>query len=109
MGGDTLARDAHAIGPARSPSGRPAAGTGARACRRHDGADIAEVIRQVNEAVATVRLQQAALERSTTPLACPADWQPLDENDDRERCYGSANRSSFFGAGLVNAARAARL
>jgi len=51
----------------------------------------------------------AALERSATPLACPADWQPVDENDDRERCYGSANRNSFFGAGLVNAARAAQL
>jgi lantibiotic leader peptide-processing serine protease len=51
----------------------------------------------------------AALERSATPLACPANWQPIDEDDDRERCYGSANRNSFFGAGLVNAARAVRL
>jgi lantibiotic leader peptide-processing serine protease len=51
----------------------------------------------------------AALERTATPLACPVDWQPLDEDDDRERCYGSANRNSFFGAGLVNAAQAARL
>ena len=51
----------------------------------------------------------AALERSATPLACPADWQPVDENDDRQRCYGSANHNSFFGAGLVNAARAAQL
>jgi lantibiotic leader peptide-processing serine protease len=51
----------------------------------------------------------AALERSATPLACPPDWQPLDPSDDRQRCYGSANRNSFFGAGLVNATRAARL
>src|SRR5829696_2681375 len=51
----------------------------------------------------------AALERSATPLACPADWEPIDEDDDRQRCYGSANRNSFFGAGMVNAARAAAL
>lgn len=51
----------------------------------------------------------AALERSATPLACPADWQPLNEDDDRERCYESASRNSFFGAGLVNAAQATRL
>jgi hypothetical protein len=42
-------------------------------------------------------------------LACPTDWQPVDENDDRQRCYGSANHNSFFGAGMVNAARAAGL
>jgi hypothetical protein len=46
---------------------------------------------------------------SATPLACPADWEPIDEDDDRQRCYGSANRNSFFGAGMVNAARAAAL
>lgn len=51
----------------------------------------------------------AALERSATPLACPADWQPLNEDDDRERCYGSANRNSFFGAGLINAEQAVQL
>ena len=51
----------------------------------------------------------AALERSATPLACPADWQPLNEDDDRERCYGSVNRNSFFGAGLINAKQAAQL
>ena len=51
----------------------------------------------------------AALARSATPLACPTDWQPIDETDDRQRCYGSANHNSFFGAGMVNAARAAGL
>ena len=69
---------------------------------------VAALIRQSHsdwspEAVA------AALARSATPLACPVDWQPLDEDDDRERCYGSVGRNSFFGAGLVNAAQAARL
>jgi subtilisin family serine protease len=49
----------------------------------------------------------AALERTATPLACPANWQPIDETDDRQRCYGSPNRNSFFGAGLVNAFNAA--
>jgi subtilisin family serine protease len=49
----------------------------------------------------------AALERTATPLACPANWQPIDETDDRQRCYGSPNRNSFFGAGLVNAYNAA--
>ncbi|GAA1553705.1 S8 family serine peptidase [Kribbella sancticallisti] len=49
----------------------------------------------------------AALERTATPLACPANWQPIDEADDRQRCYGSPNRNSFFGAGLVNAYNAA--
>jgi subtilisin family serine protease len=49
----------------------------------------------------------SALQRTATPLACPADWEPIDEDDDRQRCYGSPNHNSFFGAGLVNAARAA--
>jgi hypothetical protein len=48
-----------------------------------------------------------ALKRSATPLACPADWQPLDGPDDRQHCHGSANRNSFFGAGLVNTSGAA--
>jgi hypothetical protein len=47
--------------------------------------------------------------KGATSLACPTDWQPVDENDDRQRCYGSANHNSFFGAGMVNAARAAGL
>jgi len=49
----------------------------------------------------------AALERTAISLPCPTNWQPLDEADDRLRCYGSASRNSFFGAGLVNAERAA--
>ncbi|TDO45951.1 subtilase family protein [Kribbella sp. VKM Ac-2527] len=49
----------------------------------------------------------AAVQRMAAPLACPANWQPIDENDDRQRCYGSPNRNSFFGAGLVNATNAA--
>src|SRR5215217_5242453 len=69
---------------------------------------VAALIRQVHPEWSQGAVA-AALERSATPLACPADWQPIDENDDRQRCYGSANRNSFFGAGMVNATRAAAL
>jgi len=49
----------------------------------------------------------AALRRTATPLSCPAGWQPLGPNDERLRCYGGSDgHTSFFGAGLVNAARA---
>ena len=39
----------------------------------------------------------------------PSGLRPIDEDDDRQRCCNSANRNSFFGAGMVNAARAAAL
>lgn len=71
-------------------------------------AGVAALIRQLHPKWSPGAVA-AALERSATPLACPADWQPLNEDDDRERCYGSANRNSFFGAGLINAEQAAQL
>jgi subtilisin family serine protease len=49
----------------------------------------------------------AAVQRSTRQLPCPPDWQPLDEGDERLRCYGNNGRTSFFGHGLVNAEAAA--
>jgi subtilisin family serine protease len=51
---------------------------------------------------------KAAVERSAQHLDCPPDWEPLDENDERERCYGNGGRTSFFGHGLVDAEAAAQ-
>jgi subtilisin family serine protease len=50
----------------------------------------------------------AAVQRATTPLACPADWQPLFDGDLRTRCQGSDGRTSFFGHGLIDAGVATR-
>ena len=50
---------------------------------------------------------RAALLRTATPLGCPAGWQPLFPGDERLRCYGGSNGwTSFFGRGLLDAARA---
>lgn len=49
----------------------------------------------------------AALKRTATPTPCPADWAPLNANDEREKCRGGGNgHTSFFGHGLVDAAAA---
>lgn len=49
----------------------------------------------------------ATLKRTATPMSCPPDWEPLFEGDERFRCRGGSNgHTSFFGAGLVNAAAA---
>ncbi|HEU4976831.1 MAG TPA: S8 family serine peptidase [Baekduia sp.] len=51
----------------------------------------------------------ADLERTATPMACPVDWQPLGPADERTRCKGGSDgHTSFFGAGLVDAAAATR-
>jgi subtilisin family serine protease len=52
---------------------------------------------------------KSAVERTTQPMSCPADWQPLSPADERERCYGSGGRTSFFGAGMVDALAASNL
>ena len=49
---------------------------------------------------------KALVQRSAQHLDCPPNWQPLDENDERERCYGDGGRTSFFGHGLLDAAAA---
>jgi subtilisin family serine protease len=51
---------------------------------------------------------KAAVQRSAQQLNCPADWEPLSEGDERERCYGDDGRTSFFGHGLVDAEAAAQ-
>jgi lantibiotic leader peptide-processing serine protease len=51
---------------------------------------------------------KAAVERTTQPMSCPANWQPLSPTDQRERCYGNGGRTSFFGAGMVDALAAAQ-
>jgi subtilisin family serine protease len=51
---------------------------------------------------------KAAVQRTAQHLDCPADWEPLSSNDERERCYGDGGRTSFFGHGLVNALAAAQ-
>lgn len=49
----------------------------------------------------------AALKRTASPMSCPAGWEPLTPNDERLRCYGgSSGHTSFFGAGMVDAAAA---
>ncbi len=50
----------------------------------------------------------ARLSSTATRRACPADWQPLGAGDERFRCTGGGDRTSFFGAGLVDAAAATR-
>lgn len=45
----------------------------------------------------------AALRRTATPFACPAEWPVIDER----QCTGDSTSTSFYGAGLVNAAGAA--
>ena len=45
----------------------------------------------------------ALIRSSATPLSCPASWPATDPR----HCTGGAGQTSFFGAGLVNAAAAA--
>jgi subtilisin family serine protease len=46
---------------------------------------------------------KSAVQRTSQQLQCPANWEPLGANDERERCYGNDGRTSFFGHGLVDA------
>ena len=50
---------------------------------------------------------KAAVQRTAQQLECPPGWEPLNENDEREVCYGVGGRTSFFGHGLVDACAAA--
>jgi subtilisin family serine protease len=51
----------------------------------------------------------AAVKRTATPMACPPDWEPLTEDDERFTCKGGSDgHTSFFGSGLVDAGAATR-
>jgi subtilisin family serine protease len=51
---------------------------------------------------------KAAVEGAATPMACPDDWLPLGDTDERLVCReGPDGWTSFFGHGLVSAAGAA--
>jgi lantibiotic leader peptide-processing serine protease len=52
---------------------------------------------------------KAAVERTTQPMSCPPNWQPLSPSDQRARCYGSGGRTSFFGRGMVDALAASQV
>lgn len=45
----------------------------------------------------------ALIRSSATPLSCPASWPA----NDQRQCTGGTGQTSFFGAGMVNAAAAA--
>jgi subtilisin family serine protease len=63
---------------------------------------VAALIKQLHPGLGASALS-AAVQRATSPLACPANWQPLFDGDLRLRCYGGGGRTSFFGHGLVDA------
>jgi len=66
-------------------------------------AGVAALIRQVHPGMPQGAVA-ALLRSSATPLACPTDWSA----DDPRQCTGGGGRTSFYGAGLVNAAEAVR-
>lgn len=66
-------------------------------------AGVAALIRQVNPGMPQGAVA-ALIQSSATSMPCPADWPA----DDPRRCTGGAGQTSFFGAGLVNAAGAVR-
>lgn len=66
-------------------------------------AGVAALIRQVSPGKSQGAVA-ALLRSSATPLACPANWPTSDPR----HCTGGKGNTSFFGAGMVNADRAAR-
>lgn len=71
-----------------------AAGVAALVKQRHPGWDSGAV--------------KAAVQRTAQQIDCPVNWSPQGASDQRERCYGVEGRTSFFGAGLVDAEEASR-
>ena len=69
-------------------------------------AGVAALVKQMHPDWSPAAIK-AAVQRATQHLDCPPDWQPLNDADERERCYGNEGRTSFFGHGLIDAAAAA--
>lgn len=70
-------------------------------------AGVAALVKQLHP-VWSPDAVKSAVQRSTQQLACPADWSPLNTNDEREKCYGKGGRTSFFGHGLLDAEAASQ-
>jgi subtilisin family serine protease len=66
-------------------------------------AGVAALIRQMHPNMPQGAVA-ALLRSSATPLSCPTNWDP---NDPRQ-CTGGKGHTSFFGAGMVNAANAVK-
>ncbi|WP_051275435.1 S8 family peptidase [Aestuariibacter salexigens] len=70
-------------------------------------AGVAALIKQMHPKWSSGAVK-AHLQNSATEMACPENWEPLGEGDEREKCYGKNGRTSFFGHGMVNAAQASQ-
>lgn len=66
-------------------------------------AGVAALIRQQHPSLPQGAVA-AKIRSSATPLACPTNWPA----DDPRQCTGGMGQTSFFGAGMVNAANAVK-